>query len=152
MYTYNRQHQTITIDILLLIRSGCNLYVAFKLVQLLSVENRKELCNLGKFIHLACKAIYILVWLTCVFIIIVHNFLTYLCYFLICHIYMLYTHVIITCHIVYWWTVMFKVNKEFELAYSIESSLWLVGQNLTSVMNQCGMYLVHLPRISNILY
>jgi len=22
----------------------------------LSVENRKELCNLGKFIHLACKA------------------------------------------------------------------------------------------------
>jgi len=52
----------------------------FKLVQLLSVENRKELCNLGKFIHLACKARNNLVWLTCV----VHNFLTYLCYFLIC--------------------------------------------------------------------
>ena len=28
----------------------------FKLVQLLSAESRKELCNLGKFIHLACKA------------------------------------------------------------------------------------------------
>jgi hypothetical protein len=28
----------------------------FKLVQLLSVENRKELCNLGNFIHLECKA------------------------------------------------------------------------------------------------
>ena len=28
----------------------------FKLVQLLSVENGKELCNLGKFIHLTCKA------------------------------------------------------------------------------------------------
>jgi hypothetical protein len=27
---------------------------------------------------------------------------------------MLYNHVIITCHIVYWWTVMFKVNQEFE--------------------------------------
>jgi hypothetical protein len=63
-----------------------------------------------KFIHLACKARNNLVWLTCV----IYNFLTYLCYFLICHIYMLYTHVIIACHIVYWWTVMFKVNKEFE--------------------------------------
>jgi hypothetical protein len=47
-------------------------------------------CNLGKFIHLACKARNNLVWLTCVFIIIVLNFLTYLCYFLICHIYTLY--------------------------------------------------------------
>ena len=28
----------------------------FKLVTLLSVENRKELCNLGKFIHFAFKA------------------------------------------------------------------------------------------------
>ena len=63
-----------------------------------------------KFIHLACKARNNLVWLTCV----IYNFLTYLCYFLISHIYMLYNHVIITCHIVYWWTVMFKVNKEFE--------------------------------------
>ena len=62
----------------------------FKLVQLLSVENRKEVCNLGKFIHLACKARNNLVWLTCVFIIIVHNFLTYLYYFLLCHIYRLY--------------------------------------------------------------
>jgi hypothetical protein len=36
------------------------------------------------------------------------------------HIYMLYNHVIITCHIIYWWTAMFKVNKEFEfeLSYS----------------------------------
>jgi hypothetical protein len=69
----------------------------FKLVQLLSVENGKELRNLGKFIHLACKSRNNLVRSTCV----VHNFLTYLCYFLICHIYMLYHHVIITCHIVY---------------------------------------------------
>jgi hypothetical protein len=59
----------------------------FKLVQLLSVENREELCTLGKFIHLACKARNNLVRLSCVFIIIVHNFLTYLCYFLLCHIY-----------------------------------------------------------------
>jgi hypothetical protein len=28
----------------------------FKLDQLLSVDNRTELCNLEKFIHLACKA------------------------------------------------------------------------------------------------
>ena len=62
-------------------------YWSFKLVQLLSAENRKELCNLGRFIHLACKARNDLVWLTCVFVLIVLTFLTYLCYFLICHTY-----------------------------------------------------------------
>jgi hypothetical protein len=72
----------------------------FKLVQLLLVENRKELCNLGKFIHLACKARNNLVWLTCVFIIIVHNFLTYLCYFLICHIYTA-TFLDLVCYLVF---------------------------------------------------
>ena len=36
----------------------------------------------------------------------------------ILYIYMLYNHVvIIACHIVYWWTVMFKVNKEFEFEF-----------------------------------
>ena len=41
----------------------------FKLVQLLSVENRKELCNLGKFNHFACKARNNLVSLFVLFII-----------------------------------------------------------------------------------
>ena len=113
----------------------------------MSVENRKELCHLGKFIHLACKARNNLVWLTCMFIIIIHNFLTYLVYFLICHthiyIYMLYNHVIITCHIVYWWTVMFKLIKNLNLnlfiliVNSALKQIWFGFLILTLVWIQC---------------
>ena len=83
----------------------------FKLVRLLSVENRKELCNLGKFIHLACKSRNNLVWLTCVFIIIVHTFLTYLCYFLIGHIYTLYA--VQSCYYNIYIYILFIYNYPF---------------------------------------